>query len=226
MRSGRLPAAWRARLAFLLHPSFGVLLMAAGLAVFATSVVLGDQRRQPRLPSTDLYATAAPTARPLGAERQPTPAPTLATVQSAPKPRVAGSPYRWGGRSYAGLSVPPGTVLLAPFGGAAEIRVYQLIGGEVRVGSNFPTLPFFPYVSVASPERRITYRPGAFGEVELLVENGATVAEGAPLFRVTGSTRSSWATFYDASVPFQVVVSLQSLPDGRDLDALGLIRSD
>jgi hypothetical protein len=32
--------------------------------------------------------------------------------------------------------------------------------GEVRVGSNVPALPFFPYVAVVSADRRIIYREG------------------------------------------------------------------
>jgi hypothetical protein len=68
----------------------------------------------------------------------------------------------------------------------------------------------------------MTYRPGALGSAtELLVRDGQRVTAGESLFRVIGEGRSSWATFYDARVPYQVVVSLQAMPSGRELDALG-----
>jgi hypothetical protein len=43
---------------------------------------------------------------------------------------------------------------------------------------------------------------------------------GGPLFRELGAGRSSWAAFYDPGIPFQVVVSVQAVPSGRDLDPL------
>ena len=58
-------------------------------------------------------------------------------------------------------------------------------------------------------------------DTELLVRDGQLIGTGQPLFRVIGEGRSSWATFYDARVPFQVVVSLQASPSGRELDAFG-----
>lgn len=107
----------------------------------------------------------------------------------------------------------------APFAGIVEIQRYQFIAGEVRVGSNVPSLPFYPYISLVSASQRMTFRPGALGSVtEVLVANGAAVTAGQPLFRIAGPGRSSWATFYDSRTDYQVVVSLQSLPSGRDLD--------
>jgi hypothetical protein len=90
----------------------------------------------------------------------------------------------------------------------------------VRVGSNVRTLPFYPYISVVAGDRRITYRSGVLGSVtEVLAATGTEVAAGDPLFRLITLDRSSWTTFYNSSAPYQVVVSLQSLPSGRDLDA-------
>jgi len=66
----------------------------------------------------------------------------------------------------------------------------------------------------------MTYRPGTLGSVtELLIRDGAQVAAGDPLFRLAAPGRSSWATFYNSGAAFEVVVSLQALPSGRDLDA-------
>lgn len=149
----------------------------------------------------------------------PEPSPTETAVPT-PAP-LALTAFRFEGRSYVGVVVPDeGRTFVAPLAGRVEVRTYQFIDGEVRVGSNVATLPFFPYITVVAPDRRITYRPGMLGAVtEVLVRDGATVAAGDPLFRLIAPGRSSWATFYNSSVPYQVVVSAQSLPSGRDLDA-------
>jgi hypothetical protein len=155
----------------------------------------------------------------------PTPSPTPAaspTETPTPKPaELALTAFRSGGRGYVGIVVPDADrVFVAPFAGTVEIRIYQFIDGEVRVGSNVPSLPFYPYVSVVAPDRKITYRPGRLGAItELLARDGGAVAAGDPLFRLVASGRSSWTTFYNASAPYQVVVSLQTMPGGRDLDA-------
>jgi hypothetical protein len=152
----------------------------------------------------------------------PTPEPSP-TDTAAPTPApLALTAFRFEGRSYVGVVVPDeGRTFVAPFAGRVEVRTYQLINGQVRVGSNVATLPFFPYISVVAPDRRITYRPGMLGAVtEVLVRDGSTVSVGDPLFRLIAPGRSSWATFYNSSVPYQVVVSAQSLPSGRDLDAI------
>ena len=151
----------------------------------------------------------------------PTPQPSP-TETAAPTPApLALTPFRFAGRSYLGLVVPDtGRTFVAPFAGSVEIRTYQLIDGEVRLGSGIASLAFYPSVSVVAPDRKITYRPGALGSVtELLARNGSAVAAGDPLFRLVAPGRSSWAAFYNASAPYQVVVSLQAVPSGRDLDA-------
>jgi hypothetical protein len=177
-------------------------------------------------------AGAAPTAEAFGRTASPSGSVTAASVPSPPplpsanpteaSPIVAAS-YRSGGHTYAGLEVRPGTVVTAAFDGLVEVRMYQLIDGGVRVGSNVPSLPFYPYVTVVSVDRRMTYRPGALGsDVEVLVEDGQHIPIGAPLFRQLGAGRSSWAAFYDPGSPFQVVVSVQAVPSGLDLDPLSL----
>lgn len=132
---------------------------------------------------------------------------------------IALTAFRFAGRAFVGLVVPDvGRTFVAPFAGRVEVQNYQLIEGEVRVGSGVPGLPLYPYISVVTGDQKITYRPGTLGSVtEVLVRDGEVVA-GEPLFRLVAPGRSSWATFYNASAPYQVVVSLQSVPGGRDLD--------
>jgi len=171
--------------------------------------VTGGDLARTTTPSTSAMPTASP-------RMEPSPTPT-----AAPEPRILAAPYVVGGRTYAGLEVQAGTVLAARFDGSVEVRMYQLIGGSIRIGSNVPSLPFFPYVTVVSADRRMTYRAGALGvDTEVLVRDGQLIGAGEPLFRQIGPGRSSWATFYDADSPFQVVVSLQALPSGRELDPL------
>jgi hypothetical protein len=151
----------------------------------------------------------------------PTPEPSPKET-AAPQAPLALSAFRFGGRSYVGIVVPDlGRSFFAPFAGTVEIRTYQFIDGEVRVGSNVPSLPFYPYVSIITADRKITYRPGTLGSVtEVLVRDGARVAADDPLFRLVAPGRSSWATFYNSSAIYDVVVSLQAIPSGRDLDAM------
>jgi hypothetical protein len=193
----------------------------------------------------DLGVTLPSTSQsspPASASPSPTPSPTVlsdiatpipsptATTTPEPSPTETAAPtpaplaltaFRFGGRSYIGVEVPDvDRTFVAPFAGTVEVRVYQFINGEVRVGSNVPTLPFYPYISVVAADRRITYRPGTAAAVaEVLARDGTTVAPGDPLFRLIAPGLSSWATFYDSDAPYQVVVSLQSVPGGRDLDA-------
>jgi biotin carboxyl carrier protein len=152
----------------------------------------------------------------------PTPSPEpAATPTAAPTPpSLTLTSFRFGGRSYVGIvASDANTTFAAPFAGTVEVRTYQLIEGEVRVGSNVATLPFFPYISIVTSDRKITYRPGTLGPVtEILAADGKTVAAGDPLFRVVELGRSSWTSFYSASAPYHVVVSLQGVPSGRDLD--------
>jgi hypothetical protein len=151
-----------------------------------------------------------------------TPEPSAAQTSAPSTAPLALTAFRFGGRSYVGIVVPDiDRMFFAPFAGRVEILVYQFIDGEVRVGSNVPSLPFYPYISVIAPDRKITYRSGTLGsDIEVLVRHGTTVAAGEPLFRLIRLGRSSWATFYNASAPYQVVVSLQAVPSGRDLDPM------
>jgi hypothetical protein len=155
----------------------------------------------------------SPTATPTP---EPSPTPT-ATPTEAP---LALTSFRFGGRTYVGIVVPEvGRTFVAPFAGTVEVLTYQFINGEVRLGSNVSTLPFYPYISVVAADRKITYRPGTLGAVtEILARSGTRVGAGDELFRLIAPGRSSWATFYNSSAPYEVVVSLQGVPSGRDLD--------
>lgn len=172
---------------------------------------------------------AAPSLNAQVARATPAPAALETAVPAEPPPTMSPAPtpppytlttFRFGGHSYLGLGVTdPAATFTAPFAGTVEVRTYQFIDGEVRVGSNVTSLPFFPYVAVSSSERRIVYRPGALGSVtNVLVSDGASVQYGDPLFRLVGPGPSSWATFYDPRASYQVVVSLQRT-NGADLDA-------
>ena len=207
------------------------------IALFAIGrvILVGDLGiAMPSFPQPTAAATPAPsvtlspavlseTATP---NPSPTPTPTpepSPTETAAPTPSpLALTAFRFGGRSYVGVVVSDADrTFVAPFAGRVEVQTYQFIDGEVRVGSNVAGLAFYPYVSVVAPDRKITYRPGMLGAVtELLARDGATVGAGDPLFRLITLARSSWTTFYNSSAPYQVVVSLQSMPSGRDLDAM------
>lgn len=169
-------------------------------------------------PTVAAAATVAPAAAPAAT---PTAAPTPAPAAAQPPPPRA-TVYRYGGRTYAAVAAAAGSELTAPFAGRAEVRVYQLIDGQIRTGANAAGVPSFPYVIVRSGDRVFTLRPGALGtSSEVLVRDGQSVDGGTPLVRVTGSGASSWATFYDTALTAQVVASLVSAA-GQDLDAAGL----
>ena len=127
--------------------------------------------------------------------------------------------YTGSGKRYAALNVPVGYVFLAPFAGTVRVSLYQLIDGDVRLGSSVPSLPFFPYVTLESTDRRIIYRPGALNsDTELLVKNGDRAEIGTALFKAIGGGASSWRTFYDRGVTANVIASVAALPSGSELD--------
>lgn len=160
--------------------------------------------------------TAAPTAPPASATPTPTPSPT-------PDPLTA-TAYTSSGKRYAALSAPVGYVYRAPIAGTVQVRRYQLINGEVRVGSEVASLPFFPYVTLESAERRIIYRPGALNaDTELLVKDGDRVELGTPLFKTIGEGASSWRTFYDRGVTANVMASVAALPSGAEVDPVAFL---
>jgi hypothetical protein len=184
----------------------------AAPTVNATAVVLATTTSPPPPPSTPSASpTVAPTAAPATATPSPSPSATADPMTAAA--------YTSSGKRYAALSAPVGYVFLAPLAGTVRVSLYQLIDGEVRVGSSVPSLPFFPYVTLESTDRRIIYRPGALNaDTELLVKNGDRAEIGTPLFKAIGGGASSWRTFYDRSVTANVIASVAALPSGSELD--------
>lgn len=176
------------------------------VAVATTTPAPTPTALSPQTASPTLASTSAATAT-------PTPAPS-----TTPDP-LTGSAYSSGGKRYLALRAPVGYTYLAPIAGTVQVRMYQLIDGEVRVGSSVPSLPFFPYVTLESSDRRIIYRPGALNaDTELLVKNGDRAEPGTPLFKSIGEGPSSWRTFYDRGVTANVIVSVAALPSGAELD--------
>ena len=205
----------------------GHFLAATSAAVFAAFVVgaAGDLIvfAEPSAHAPAASAATAATTPPVGAiALAKTLEPTTAPSPTREPPSLTS--FRFAGRGYVGIVVPEARTFAAPFAGTVEVRRYQLIDGEVRVGSNITTLPFFPYVTIVGAEGRLTYRPGALAtSVHLLVRDGDVVAAGDALFRVLTLDRSSWATFYDRNAPYHVVVSYQT-STGRDLDPVSLFK--
>jgi len=172
---------------------------------------------EPVAPVLAAAASAPPIAVPTAAPEVAAPAPA-----APPVPQITATPYRSGGRAYAAVSVEPGATLDAPLAGRVEVRLYQLISGQVRVGSNVAGLAYYPYVIVRASDRVLTLRPGALDvDSELLVKDGSTVTAGTPLVRVIGAGASSWQSFYDRTLVAQMVASFTTAA-GADLDAVSL----
>jgi biotin carboxyl carrier protein len=202
----------------------GVAILAAGF--YVSNVALGDSTSAaaptPVVPNTAATnaasASAAPMAPPTVA---PTPTPTATPTPTPTKDPLTVAPYSSGGLRYAAvtLSSTPYTYT-SPVAGTVSIAIYQFIGGEVRVGSNDPTVPSFPYVTVTSNDRRIRIRPSSTDSgVVLTAEDGQKVAAGDPLFTIASLSPSSWRTFYDRNVTAQVIVSVSTLA-GAEVDPL------
>ena len=172
---------------------------------------------QPVAPVLAVAASAPPAAVPTTAPVAAPPAPA-----APPPPQLSATPYRSGGRTYAAVSAGTGATLDAPLAGRVEVRLYQLVNGQIRTGANVAGLAYFPYVIIRSSDRVLTLRPGALDvDSEVLVKDGASVMAGTPLLRVTGAGASSWRTFYDRTLDAQVVASLTTAA-GADLDAVSL----
>jgi hypothetical protein len=155
-----------------------------------------------------LLVTASPTAT-----ATPTPSPSRTADALTPEP------YSNSGKRYAALRAPVGYTYGAPIAGTVQVRLYQLINGEVRVGSVVPTLPFYPYVTLESSDRRIIFRPGALDvDTQVLIKDGERAESGTPLFKIVGDGASSWRTFYDRGMTANIIASVAALPSGAELD--------
>ncbi|MBI2325241.1 MAG: hypothetical protein HYU87_09825 [Chloroflexi bacterium] len=160
----------------------------------------------------------------------PAPSPPPAPVATpsptpTPSPRApALVPYAFAERPYTGVELGRGWTVLAPYDGRVELHFYQLLEGQIREDTAVAGVPRYAYVEVfATDGRRMRFRPGALGpDTELIAKDGLIKA-GDDLFRVIGEGPSSWRDFYDPSISFQIVVSLQSAA-GSDFDATPLIK--
>jgi hypothetical protein len=196
-----------------------------GVVVIGVAVRLAGGVETPRVGRDDVGLRAAPLAvSHVSVDAPPALVPTAATVApAAPPPARETRPFRHAGRAYTGVLAAVGTTFVAPQAGTIEVRVYQLIGGEIRIGANVDALPYFPYVTLTTATERVVYRPGALGSaVELVVADRGRVAAGDPLFTLVGDGASSWRTFYDAGAPYAVVMSRTTL-GGLDLDAAAVL---
>lgn len=180
----------------------------------SASVVAATPSPTPLVTTTTSPPSASPTAAPASASASPSPTRDPLRVTA----------YTNGGRRFAALSAPVGYTLATPISGSVSIVVYQFLGGEVRIGSNIPTEPFFPYVTITSADVKLVLRPGALkDDVQLLVKDGDTIRAGAPLLTIVGPGASSWRTFYDRTLTAQVLASATARPSGLELDPVALV---
>ena len=177
--------------------------------------------------SPSVPATASPT--PLAATATASPVATVSPLRtpsaspSATKDPLVVTAYVNAGRRFAALTAPLGYTLTSPISGTVGVVVYQFLGGDIRVGSNVPSEPFYPYVTITSSDEKLVLRPGALGsDIRLLVKDGDTVRAGTPLFTIVGPGSSSWRTFYDRTMTAQVLASATARPSGAELDPLAL----
>lgn len=179
-----------------------------------------------RLAGTPTPPPTPPTPTPVPSSPPPSASPTDPPPSATPTPPPTASPeamtvtaYASGGKRYAALRAPVDYVYLAPIAGTVRVQLYQFIEGEVRVGSFVPSLPFFPYVTLQSADRRIIFRPGALNaDTQMLIKDGERAELGTPLFKTVGDGASSWHTFYDRGVSANVIASVAALPSGAELD--------
>jgi hypothetical protein len=195
----------------------GRVILSGDLGIASPSLSRPSASPSPTISPAVLSDIATPKPSPTAT---PTPEPSPTATTAPTEAPLALTSFSFAGHSYVGIVVPDvGRTFVAPFAGTVEVLTYQLIDGEVRVGSSVPSLPFYPYISVIAADKKITYRPGTIGSVtELVARDGTQIGAGDPLFRLIASGHSSWTTFYNSSAPYQVVVSLQVLPSGRYLD--------
>ena len=189
---------------------------ASPVATLATvAVAVASATLQPSPTTSSPSPTIVPAASPATATPTASPTPSPSTT---PDPLTA-EPYNSSGKRYAALRAPVGYTYLAPVAGTVQVRLYQLINGEVRVGSVVPSLPFYPYVTLESSDRRIIFRPGALDvDTQVLIKDGERAAPGTPLFKIVGEGASSWRVFYDRGMTANIVASVAALPSGAELD--------
>ena len=198
----------------------GIIARATSSPALVSAAALATATAPPPTPPTAASPTPVPATAPTSATPTATPTPTPSTT---PDPLTA-SAYSNSGKRYAALRAPVGYTYRAPIAGTVQVRMYQLIDGQVRVGSSVPSLPFFPYITLESTDRRIIYRPGALNaDTELLVKDGERAEPGTALFKTVGDGASSWHTFYDRGMTANVILSVAQLPGGGELDPIAFL---
>lgn len=207
----------------------GIVLLVVAAAVYG--IVSSAQARPPEIvavspgPDPSLIAQTVRTASPAPTPTaSPTPATTASPAPTATRKPMTLTAYTCIDRPCTGVHLGAGWTVLAPFDGRVEIRVYQFLDGQPREFTDVAGVAKYPYVEVYAPDgRRMRYRPGALGTATELVAKDGAIRAGEDLFRVTSEGPASWREFYDASVTFNIVVSLTSAA-GTDLDASPLIK--
>ena len=193
------------------------------VAAYAVGAQLTGTIGRTALPASPTAASAEPSASTVPFSVpvvSPSVSPALTPTSPPPTPApVLVAAYQNAGRRFAALTVPLGHTLTTPISGSASVVLYQFLGGQIRVGSNVPTEPFFPYITITSDDQRVILRPGALGrDVQLIVKDGQSVTSGGPLFTVVGVGPSSWRTFYDPAVAAQVIASVTNRSTGAEVD--------
>ena len=206
----------------------GLAILGAGFLVsnlaLARSATTAGASTSP--PATALpLSSAAQTQGPPTVAPTKTPAPTATPVPTTTPDPLAVVAYQSQGLRLAALTMPVGYTLSSPIAGQVEIVIYQFINGEIRSGAQAAGVPNFPYVFIRSADREIKLRPGALStDVQMIVKDGDTIAAGAPVFKITGSGPSSWATFYDKNVTAQVIASVATRPQGTEVDPVPVFK--
>ena len=209
------------RVGFALYLATAIALLTGQyLANVAGSTASASPSLQVSASPTPAVATATVTATP---SATPSPQPTASASPSPTRGPLGVTAYVNGGRRFAALTAPVGYTLVSPISGTVSVVLYQLLDGDIRVGSNIPSEPFFPYVTITSADLKVVLRPGSLkGDVQLIVKDGDAIRAGAPLFTIVGRGASSWRTFYDRTLTAQVLASVTARPSGAELDPVAL----
>lgn len=202
----------------------GLGLAILGLGFLVSRIALPDNVVEASIstPAASAVRSAASSARP--ATTAPSAAPTAATpVPSPTSDPMSVAAFQGQGLRLAAITIPAGYTFTAPIAGKVSISLYQYVNGEIRQG--VADQPSYPYIFVRSADRELKLRPAAVDrDVQLLVQDGDTIAAGAALFKTVTTAPSSWSLFYDKSVTAQVVASAIALPSGSEVDPVPLFQ--
>lgn len=199
-----------------------------GLAILALGFVVSRVALPEPIVAAETFAAPATSAPPR------TTAPVAPTLPPTSSPRATAAPvatpdpmtvaaYQGQGLRLAAITIPGGYTFTSPIAGKVSIALYQWADGQIKTG--LTDQPSYPYIFIRSADREVKLRPGAIDrDIKLLVQDGDTIAAGAPLFTTLNSGASSWATFYDGKLSAQVVASAIALPAGTEIDPVALFK--